>query len=80
MQPGNLQELMLHETAVSWIRLRLGRSIPPRAWEEAREAYASRLKSITADINANLDVIIEMSSCCVCQHLPGEGGRRRSAT
>ena len=25
-QPGNLQELMLHETAVSWIRLRLARS------------------------------------------------------
>ena len=74
MQPGNLQELMLHETAVSWIRLRLGRSIPPRAWEETREAYASRLKSITADINANLDVILEMSACCVCQHLPG-GGR-----
>ena len=56
VQPGNLQELMLHETAVAWIRLRLSRTVPAKPWEETRVAYATRLKDICADINANLDV------------------------
>ena len=56
VQPGNLQELMLHETAVSWIRYRLARTVPTKPWEESREAYTARLKRICEDINANLDV------------------------
>ena len=51
-----MQELMLHETAVSWIRLRLGRSVPKKAWEESREAFTARLKKICEDINESLDV------------------------
>ena len=43
-QPGNLQELMLHETAVSWLRTRLAESVPRRAWLETRGAFAARLK------------------------------------
>ena len=54
VQPGRLQELMLHETAVSWIRLRLTRSVPKRPWEESRDAYAARLKACAEDINRNL--------------------------
>ena len=55
-QPGKLQEVMLHETAVSWIRLRLARSVPAKAWEETREQYTARLKSICREINETLDV------------------------
>ena len=51
-----LQELMLHETAVSWIRLRLARSVPAKAWEETREQYTARLKAICREINDTLDV------------------------
>jgi len=47
---------MLHETAVAWIRLRLGRTVLAKSWEETREAYATRLKRICEDINDNLEV------------------------
>ena len=47
---------MLHETAVSWIRLRLGRSVTKTAWEENREAFTARLKKICEDIKESLDV------------------------
>ena len=47
---------MLHETAVSWIRLRLARSVPAKAWEETREQYTARLKEVCREINDNLDV------------------------
>ena len=56
VQPGHLQELMLHETAVSWIRVRLARTVPARAWEETREAFAARLKRVGEEINGTLDV------------------------
>ena len=56
IQPGSLQELMLHETAVAWIRLRLTKCVPGHAWEESREAYGTRLKGVVDDINRSLDV------------------------
>ena len=56
VQPGNLQELMLHETAVYWIRYRLGRSVPKKAWEESREAFTARLKVVCENISDTLDV------------------------
>lgn len=56
LQPGKLQELMLHETAVSWIRHRFHKTIPTQPWEETPDAYTSRLKAIVADINDNLNV------------------------
>ena len=54
-QPGNLPELELHETAVAWLRVRLDRTVPAKAWEESREAYAARLKAVCADVNATRD-------------------------
>ena len=63
-QPGKLQEVMLHETAVAWIRHRLARSVPARPWDETREEYTSRLKAICTDINDTLDVQ------GLCQALP----------
>ena len=29
VQPGKLQELMLHEIAVAWVRVRLAQTVPP---------------------------------------------------
>ena len=55
-QPGNLQEMMLHETAVSWIRHGLTISTPKEPAEETRCEYASRLKAICSDINRELNV------------------------
>lgn len=55
-QPGNLQEIHLHETAVSWIRRRLTASIPCSASQETRVEYVARLKAVCADINHSLDV------------------------
>ena len=55
-QPGNLQDMMLHETAVSWIRHRLVLSTPKSPAEETRSEYASRLKLACRDINDKLDV------------------------
>ena len=48
--------MMLHETAVSWIRHRLTSSTPKDAAEETRSEYAARLKAICSDINRELDV------------------------
>ena len=51
-----LQEVLLHETAVAWVRDRLALSMPKKPWVESREAYGARLRSIARDINANCDV------------------------
>ena len=56
MQPGKLQELMLHETAVAWMRLRLARTVPAKAWKESRKAYTARLKGCCEEINRDLSV------------------------
>ena len=45
VQPGQLQEVMLHETAVSWTRLRLTQTLPKRSWGETTEANYRRLKT-----------------------------------
>ena len=55
-QPGNLQEVHLHETAVSWIRHRLTETTPANAETETRQQYTRRLKRVVADINNNLNV------------------------
>ena len=55
-QPGNLQDFLLHETAVSWIRYREKKTRVLKPWEETVEAYSSRMKGIVQDINDRLDV------------------------
>ena len=56
VQPGSLQEVLLHETAVSWIRYRETKTRVTKPWEETLEAYSSRMKRIVQDINDRLDV------------------------
>ena len=55
-QPGSMQDFLLHETAVSWLRHRLAQSTPKKCWEETRQAYGQRLKRCCEDINNDLDV------------------------
>ena len=56
IQPGTLQEVMLHETAVAWMRTRLAQTVPKKAWEESVDAYGSRLKTCAAFINSHYNV------------------------
>ena len=56
IQPGQLQDLMLHETAVSWLRQKLMTNGPAKPWEETREEYRARLQESCREINAEHDV------------------------
>ena len=56
VQPGCLQEMMLHETAMAWVRERLKKAVPKKPWEESIEAYGGRLKDVAAYINRHYDV------------------------
>ena len=47
-QPGQLQEVMLHETAVAWLRQRPAKTKPEQPWVESVEDYRSRLKRCAA--------------------------------
>ena len=55
-QPGSLWEMMLHETAVSWIRRGLTWSLPPKPWEESVDDYTARLKAVVQRINSEYNV------------------------
>ena len=63
-QPGALSEMLLHETAVAWIRAGLARSLPQRPWEESRAAFGERLHVVVRNINARYDV------CALCRAFP----------
>ena len=55
-QPGSMQDFLLHETAVSWLRHRLAQSTPMKCWEETRQEYGRRLKRCCEEVNNDLDV------------------------
>ena len=65
IQPGQLQEVMLHETAMAWVRERLSKTQPKNKWEETVEMYHARLKDVASYINAQYDVE------GLCWELPG---------
>ena len=56
VQPGHLQELMLHEAAVAWLRHRLTETLPKLSWKETPDQFAARLRSCCAGVNEDLDV------------------------
>ena len=56
MQAGDSQDLMLHETAVAWVRQRLALTLPRRPWLETREQFAARLKAQAAHVNRHYRV------------------------
>ena len=55
-QPGNLQEVMLHETSVAWIRRRETVTQMRQPWTETVEQLGVRMRGIVQHINANHDV------------------------
>ena len=77
IQPGSLQELMLHETPVAWIRHKLSKSVPGKAWEESRDAYTWRLKQVVEDINRTHDVegLCRNFMARIAKLVENEGGR-----
>ena len=56
LQPGNLQDVLLHETAVAWIRRCETRTRPEEPWKESPQDLGVRLRSIAQDINNNSNV------------------------
>ena len=55
-QPGSMQDFLLHETSVSWLRHRLAQSTPKKCWAETRSEYGRRLKRCCEQVNKDLDV------------------------
>ncbi len=56
VQPGHLEDALLHETAVSWLRKRLETSLPSRCWGETPAAFGARLRRRCSGVNAERDV------------------------
>ena len=54
--PGSLQEVMLHETSVAWIRRREAVTRKRQPWTETVEEFGARLRDICAHINEHFDV------------------------
>ena len=55
-QPGRLSDLMLHETAVAWIRDKERKTLPRQPWRETNASFSLRLKGIVDKINRAFDV------------------------
>ena len=55
-QPGDLKDLMLHETAVAWLTARLKVTVPAKPWEESAELFGARLKQAAEYVNLHYDV------------------------
>ena len=55
-QPGKMGDVLLHETAVSWIRYREGKTRPKEPWHESAADFAIKMKAICQDINDTLEV------------------------
>ena len=56
IQPGKLQEVLLHETSVAWMRLRRTKTLPRRPWDETVEEYRARLKVCAAYANERYNI------------------------
>ena len=55
-QPGKLADVLLHETAVAWIRKKEVTCRMPRPWEETVAQFTARLKQVVKEINDTHDV------------------------
>ena len=77
LQPGNLSEVLLHETAVSWLRVRLAETVPAKAWAETREEYSTRLRQCCQTVNKfyNVDGLCRDFPMCVAKLKDRKGGR-----
>ena len=48
--------MLLHETAVGWLRERMLRAVPAQPWNEGREAYLTRSRDQCAKLNGECEV------------------------
>ena len=64
-QPPDLADVLLHETAVSWLRRQEEQTRPTRPWEETPQKLAARLQQGVSRINKEFDVR------GLCMELPG---------
>lgn len=55
-QPSTLQDLMLHETAIAWVRKKMGTSTPPQPWLETKKQFKDRMLEACRQINEEYDV------------------------
>ena len=57
-QPAEIGDVLLHETAIAWIRERIQKSnaTVPCQWNETPQEFARRLDSIIKDVNSECDV------------------------
>ena len=55
-QPPDIPDILAHETAISWVKLRESKTKPARPWEESREAFTVRIRGIAQAVNAQCDV------------------------
>ena len=55
-QPASFGDVLLHETAVAWMRKRLEVTMPQNCWKETREEYSARLKRCCDHVNKDYDV------------------------
>ena len=77
VQPGNLSEVLLHETAVSWLRVRLAETVPAKAWDETREEYSTRLRQCCQAVNNvyNVDGLCRSFLTRIAKLKERKGGR-----
>ena len=75
-QSGDSQEVLLHETAVAWLRRRLAMSLPAKPWLETREEFGVRLKEQAAYINNkyNVDALCRAFALRLDQLIGKRGG------
>ena len=64
-QPPDLADVLLHETAVSWLRRQEEETRPVRPWEESPRELEQRLQQAVRWVNQNYDVR------GLCRGLPG---------
>ena len=57
-QPGDIADVLPHETVTAWVRARLVKTARnlTRPWEETPEGFAQRLAGVVADVNRNCNV------------------------
>ena len=55
-QPPDVADVVLHETAISWLRVEEEQTPPTRPWEETPKQLAVRLQRGVSRINKDFDV------------------------
>ena len=55
-QPRDIGDVLLHETAISWLRREEENTRPKRPWEETPHEFAKRLQKGVRRINKEFDV------------------------